>query len=794
GRWGSQLNQARALEALGLYRRSCDQLLDVLTSGALSCDGFAADDPDVRTRQQRELLVAIERQPDSRLKAMALRSLGNQLRLLGQLQASEQILLESLDQDDSRFAKSSSFLALGNTHRAKVARSYYLRRFSQEDKQDYEEPWQTFSQHATLALGYYQRAVNLAPSPSLKLQAELNRLELLSDLVRIIPQKVEYLKTQVDFNFVVPLREIYRDYQRQIERSDREQADFRAEAEALVSPIYTQIEALPLSRAKVKSQLKLACQLIDCDRINLKQPPLALSTSGIAPLPLLEDALNNAQVLGKIDLQSQAYGILGKFHEANSQWEQALEATEQAVTLGKEYKDLSYEWQWQKGRILQAQQQQNFSEAQSHEALQSYRQAVSLLKELRQELASLDSNIQYDFRDKIEPVYRQFVGILLQSETNNQDILEEARQAIEDLQIAELDNFFQDACVQEATVEIDTVVDELDPTSALIYTIILDQKIHVISKLPQQPLSYHQVTLDSERQIQNTLFSLSSKLRDVTRLDAFKTDAEILYNWLIEPVEIPLTQSHVETLVFVLDTTLQRIPMSVLYNRSRDRFLIEDYAIATTPGITIIEPKPLDNIPINALTAGLSEERFGFSGLDGVEQEIRTLRQLLGSQTLLNQSFTRRAVEGLVNSSLFSIVHVATHGHFSSNPERTFLLLSDDLLKVRSLDRVFRLSPITRANPIELLVMSACETATGDERAALGLAGMAIRSGARSTLATLWQARDDTTANLMVGFYRRLKAGENKAKALRDAQLDLLSENRDQPRIWAPYTLVGNWL
>ncbi len=794
GTVGSQLNQALALEALGFYRRACDRLLGGLTGDRLTCDGLAAEEPQLREGRRRELLAAIERQADSPLKAMALRSLGNQLRVLGQLELSEQILLESLAHDDSNVGRSYTSLALGNTHRAKVAQSYHLHRFSQEDRQDYEQPWQTFSEHATLALGYYQRAINLAPSPSLKLEGELNRLELLSNLIRTIPQKVEYLKTQVDFDFVVPFREIYQDYRRQIERSDREQADFRAEAEALVSPIYTQIEALPLSRAKVKSQLKLACQIIDCDRINLKQTPLGLSTPGIAPLPLLQDALNNAQTLGQRDLQSQAYGILGKFYEANSQWEQALEGTEQAIIVGKEYQDLSYQWEWQKGRILQAQQQQNAPEPRSDEALNSYREAVSLLKELRQGLASLDSNIQYDFRDKIEPVYRQFVGILLQAETNDQDILEEARQAIEDLQIAELDNFFQDACVQEVRVEIDTVVDELDPTSALIYTIILDQKIHVISKLPQQPLAYHQVTLDSERQIQNTLFSLSSKLRDVTRPDAFKTDAEILYNWLIEPIEISLTQSHVETLVFVLDTTLQRIPMSVLYNRSRDRFLIEDYAIATTPGITIIEPKPLDTIPINALTAGLSEERFGFRVLHGVEQEIRTLRQLLGSQTLLNQSFTRRAVEGSVNSSLFSIVHVATHGNFSSNPERTFLLLSDDLLNVRSLDRVFRLSPITRANPIELLVMSACETATGDERAALGLAGMAIRSGARSTLATLWQTDDDTTVNLMVGFYRRLKAGENKAKALRDAQLDLLSENRDRPRFWAPYTLVGNWL
>jgi CHAT domain-containing protein len=170
---------------------------------------------------------------------------------------------------------------------------------------------------------------------------------------------------------------------------------------------------------------------------------------------------------------------------------------------------------------------------------------------------------------------------------------------------------------------------------------------------------------------------------------------------------------------------------------------------------------------------------------------------------LLNQAFTRSSVENLVSSGLFPVIHLATHGNFSSDPEQTYLLLSDELLRVRSMDAVFRLNPLARANVIELLVMSACKTATGDERATLGLAGMAVRSGARSTVATLWPAEDDSTADIMPDFYQQLKAGKNKAEALRSAQLNLLKRLREEQRAentergfrkWAPYILVGNWL
>ncbi|NEQ81379.1 MAG: CHAT domain-containing protein, partial [Moorea sp. SIO2I5] len=99
-------------------------------------------------------------------------------------------------------------------------------------------------------------------------------------------------------------------------------------------------------------------------------------------------------------------------------------------------------------------------------------------------------------------------------------------------------------------------------------------------------------------------------------------------------------------------------------------------------------------------------------------------------------------------------------------------------------------------NPIELLVLSACTTAVGDSRAALGLAGIAVRGGARSTLASLWTADDLATTELMTRFYKKLATGQvTKAEALRQAQQELLqSEAFNHPYYWSAFILLGNWL
>lgn len=193
---------------------------------------------------------------------------------------------------------------------------------------------------------------------------------------------------------------------------------------------------------------------------------------------------------------------------------------------------------------------------------------------------------------------------------------------------------------------------------------------------------------------------------------------------------------------------------------------------------------------------GLTEARYGFSALPGVELEVSEIAAQIDSQVLLNQEFTTGKFQETFKGLGFSVVHLATHGQFSFNLEETFLFTWDGRINVKDFDKLLQTRIQGDANPIGLLVLSACQTADGDRRAGLGLAGMAVRSGAGSTLATLWSVSDNSTAQLMIEFYRQLTSEEvTKAEALRRAQVKLLKDpQHSHPFFWAPFVLVGNWL
>jgi CHAT domain-containing protein len=183
-----------------------------------------------------------------------------------------------------------------------------------------------------------------------------------------------------------------------------------------------------------------------------------------------------------------------------------------------------------------------------------------------------------------------------------------------------------------------------------------------------------------------------------------------------------------------------------------------------------------------------------FDPLPNVVGELQQIGSVVPSELLLNPQFTEANLQQQINSGAFSTVHIATHGKFSSDPEETFILAHNQLLKSNDLNNLLRINSQSSSSTIELLVLSACETAQGDNRATLGLAGIAVRAGARSTLSTLWQVSDRSTAELMGQFYKELtKPDVAKAEALHQAQLAVFKQYK-APFYWAPYVLVGNWL
>ncbi|MFV0275606.1 MAG: CHAT domain-containing protein, partial [Parahaliea sp.] len=241
------------------------------------------------------------------------------------------------------------------------------------------------------------------------------------------------------------------------------------------------------------------------------------------------------------------------------------------------------------------------------------------------------------------------------------------------------------------------------------------------------------------------------------------------------------------------DGALRTIPLAALHDG--ERFLIERYALATTPGLMLLDPKPFAGKTYSVLAGGLSESVQGFAALPSVDRELGALRQLLSATVLKNSAFTLDRVGQELSEGGYSVVHFATHGQFGSSYDDSFLLTYDDKLLINDLGRSIG-SRMAGGETLELLVLSACETAAGDDRAALGLAGVALKSGARSALATLWEVDDRATLDIVQEFYAQLATGTvSKARSLQRAQMKLIADGTNgHPGKWAPFLLIGNWL
>jgi CHAT domain-containing protein len=224
------------------------------------------------------------------------------------------------------------------------------------------------------------------------------------------------------------------------------------------------------------------------------------------------------------------------------------------------------------------------------------------------------------------------------------------------------------------------------------------------------------------------------------------------------------------------------------------QFLIEQHAVAISPGLRLIEPRALDAGPHEALHAALTQTVDDHPALAFTGVEVEEVRQLLGGKVLKDAGFVASALDRELASTPYEIVHIASHAQFGSDADGGYLLAFDGRIGMGELaDLVGRTR--FRDKPLELLALSACQTAAGDERAALGLAGVAVRAGARSTLASLWAINDPTTTRLMRTFYEQLLSHRaSRARALQAAQRSFLADPvHRHPAYWAPFVIVGSW-
>jgi CHAT domain-containing protein len=226
-----------------------------------------------------------------------------------------------------------------------------------------------------------------------------------------------------------------------------------------------------------------------------------------------------------------------------------------------------------------------------------------------------------------------------------------------------------------------------------------------------------------------------------------------------------------------------------------------------TPGLRLLDPRPISHRQFDLLLGGVAVEvdleqpiegtPSHFDALPQVQDEIARIREIFGAEQppLQDKDFVEKRLGEELDRQPYTVVHLATHGRFDRDPDKSFLLTYDGQLTMEELEEFVKYSEF-REEPVELLGLSACETAAGDERAALGLAGVGVKAGARSVLASLWQVEDKAAANLVIGFYERLQdPAISKAKALQGAQLEMVrSGSGRHPGLWSPFVLIGNWL
>jgi CHAT domain-containing protein len=586
------------------------------------------------------------------------------------------------------------------------------------------------------ALDYFEQAERSTQNPTEQLQAKLSQLQLLIEQGQ--SQESAQVATQV------------------------------------AQQIKQQLTTIAPSRTSLYTAINFVATLNDLD-----DPAQIMPLKDLAQLT--QQVVKSAQSISDRAAEAYALNQWGQLYNRTQQRAEAQAVTQKSLQIARSLQadNLIAQSAWQMGRLAKQQGERS-------RAIDYYNEAVKSLQAIRGDLIAVNQDVQFSYRESVEPVYRELVELLVEGQPGQVELVQ-ARDLIESLQVAELDNFFREACLDKAKQ-----INQLDPTATVVYPIILPDRLAVILSTGDQPLRYYSIA-QSQATTNAAITAMYRSLSPVADSRERLARSQQLYDWLIRPAAAAGAFKDTKTLVFVLDGRLRNIPMSALHDGQQ--YLIENYAVTLSPGLQLMSSKSMAASQSSAIIGGISDARSGFAALPGVETEVKTIAQTVSSATLLNQAFTGHALADRIKDSQADIVHLATHGQFSSRLEDTFLLTWDGRVNVKELSELLRSREGRQRQAIELLVLSACDTAAGDDRAALGLAGLAVKSGARSTIATLWPVKDKAASLLMTEFYKNLQQPQvNKAEALRQAQLHLLQKTDfREPFFWSGVVLVGNW-
>lgn len=567
----------------------------------------------------------------------------------------------------------------------------------------------------------------------------------------------------------------------------------------------------------------------------------------------LQAALKIARNQGDIRRQSHALGALGNVYQINGQWDDAYRMTEAALeaAISISADDLLVDWEWQIAGLLKRQGVLDKAAAACRRAIY-HLQAVGLNNPGNPGNAA-------SFYNKVASIHEMLVDILLtlalqtpESEAaKRQKLFREARDVMESAKLAELRDYFRDPCLAAMRKGIET----LAPDTAVLYPILLPDRTALLVETGGKFICATSPVPKDALASEVRVFTASLR-----KGFSFKDRAGTLFDHLIRPVMPVLEHNGIKTIVVAPGGALRLLPMAALMDG--DRFLIERYALVTVPGLTLLDPVPLGGYAKKALLAGMSTpgpviydlpkrfwSMFGNTGapqqmvqsghrgvsivqessdvyrtdmakeskpsqsagektkvaenirsaltLPGVKQEIDQLSQFMDGTVLFDDAFQINNFSSKLAENPYGIVHIASHGFFGGSPDENFIMTFDKCLNMERIKTLIQPKQLA-TQPVELIALSACQTAEGDDRSPLGMAGIVLKSGARSALGSLWSVSDDACQVLFPSFYHHLTntdASLTKAEALRQSQLAMIKTVEFRhPFYWAPFILVGNWL
>jgi CHAT domain-containing protein len=759
GMTGSLINQSLAFQARGFYPRACQALTQALELENWLCTSSIQERQYSFKESQERLSRMLQKQAIRKVRVIGLRNLGDVLRILGSPEASSVVLKKASAIGES-LALESNFnnqllLSQANTERTLYSQAKNRYQMT-DDPGAKQEALVTAKAKIKSAIEFYQKVQGVSA-----LQAQLNQLSLLLEIEKW---------TALTNTDISNRRQLLQDLVKQLSTTPHQFDQLPA-----IESIYARLNLAQIL-IQIAPDEKLKRLLFTNGENSLK-----------AALSIAQKARLLAQELNNERAESYASGTIGNIYNSLGQEFESKKYLEQAMGLAQSIQawDIAYQWQWNLGHLYQV--NHNIDKA-----VEYYRAAISSLDQVRGSILAVNTVIQWEFKEKVEPVYQEYMELILSQDKPN---LKQAVKIQEKLKLAELETFLQCGKLPAISLRNDNKLNKLPPT---IYLIKLKNIVKVIVRTPQG--RFYQHSLDA-RLLINSIDSLITGVQNKEFTGIQQSNllvySQAIYDLLFAPIKQYLP--HSGTLIFVLDTYFQNFPVSMLHDGKN--YLIDSYNIATSSSSDFWQSPALKSNNLIALIAGIFKESpslknplvpKNFQVLPEVETEIANIKGSTTSALVLaNAEFTSDRFQQEIENNLLTVVHLSTHGQFSSDPEKTFVLAWDVPVDVRELRFLLK----TERSGIDLLVLSACQTAKGDRRSALGIAGIAAQAGARSTVASLWLVEAESTALLMEEFYKGLKNGMTKAEALRLAQLKLMSNPKyENPYFWSGFILVGNWL